>query len=156
MVRYTLISIFIVLSLYAQEKSSQKKPPTVITADKVEYYSKEKVAIYRGNVEVNRGDIYLKADSLKIFLDDRSDISKILATGNVYFKQNNRWGRSNEAEYIKDQDVIILKGKAEVHQDKNSVEGETIYYYITEEKAVSIGQKDRVRSIFFPKESGDR
>ncbi|MCX7738040.1 MAG: lipopolysaccharide transport periplasmic protein LptA [Hydrogenothermaceae bacterium] len=156
MVRYTLISIFIVLFLYAQEKSPQKKPPTVITADKVEYYSKEKLVIYRGNVEVNRGDIYLKADSLKIFLDDRSDISKILAMGNVYFKQNNRWGRSNEVEYIKDHDVIIMKGKAEVHQDKNSVEGEIIYYYITEEKAISTGQKDRVRSIFFPKESGDR
>lgn len=158
MVRQIVLSLLLCFFMIsnAQEKISTKKAPTVITADKAEYYSKERLVVYKGNVEVNRGELYMKADSVRIMLDEKSDISRIVATGNVYFKQNNRWGKSNEAEYIKDQDVIVLRGKAEVHQDKNSVEGEVIYYYITEERAVSTGQKERVRSIFFPKESGDR
>lgn len=152
-----IFTILLILSIsFAQEKSIDKKAPTVITAEKVEFYNKDRMAIYSGNVEVNKGNLYLRADTLKIFLDAKSDISKIVAIGNVYFKQDNSWGKSEEAEYIKEQDVIILKRKAEVHRDKNSVEGEIIYYYISEEKAVSIGQKERVRSIFFPKEKEER
>lgn len=155
MVRIVLLTLVLIGFVYAQEKVD-KKAPTVITADKAEYYSKEKVAIYVGNVEVTKGNLYLKANNLKIFLSDKSDITKIIATGDVYFKQENKWGKSNEAEYIKDEDVIILKGNAEVHQDRNSVEGEIIYYYISQEKAVSTGQKERVRSVFFPKDKGER
>lgn len=155
MVRIILFTLVLIGLIHAQEKVD-KKAPTVITADKAEYYSKEKVAIYVGNVEVTKGNLYLKANNLKIFLNDKSDITKIIATGDVYFKQENKWGKSNEAEYIKDEDVIILKGNAEVHQDRNSVEGEIIYYYISQEKAVSTGQKERVRSIFFPKDKGER
>lgn len=155
MVRVLIFSLILSSFVLAQEKID-KKAPTVITADKAEYYNKEKMAIYTGNVEVTKGTFYLRADNLKIFLNDKSDIVKINATGNVYFKQDNKWGKSNEAEYIKDEDLIILKGKAEVHQDKNSVEGEIIYYYISQEKAVSTGQKERVRSIFFPKDKGEK
>ncbi|MEZ0324087.1 MAG: lipopolysaccharide transport periplasmic protein LptA [Hydrogenothermaceae bacterium] len=154
MVKYTVIFLVLILFLsrgFSAEKVD-KKAPTVITADKVEYFNKERLIIYTGNVEVNKGNIYLRADSMKIYLDNKNDISRILAVGNVYFKQENKWGKGNEGEYIKDQDLIILRGKAEVHQDKNSVEGEVIYYYITEEKAISTGQKERVRTIFFPKD----
>lgn len=152
MVRYVLLFIlFLQLNSFSEEKTD-KKAPTIITADKAEYYNKERVAIYRGNVEVNKGNFYLKADNMKIYLDDKSDVSRIVATGNVYFKQENKWGKSNVAEYIKDKDVIILREMAEVHQDRNSLEGEVIYYYITEEKAISTGEKERVRTIFFPKE----
>lgn len=152
MVRYVLLFIlFLQLNSFSEEKTD-KKAPTIITADKAEYYNKERVAIYKGNVEVNKGNFYLKADNMKIYLDDKSDVSRIVATGNVYFKQENKWGKSNVAEYIKDKDVIILREMAEVHQDRNSLEGEVIYYYITEEKAISTGEKERVRTIFFPKE----
>lgn len=156
MVKLISIILIIVFFCSAQEKSSEKKPPTVITADKAEFYNKDRIIIYTGNVEVNRGNFYLRADSIKVYLDTKSDVSRVVATGNVYFKQDSRWGKAEEAEYIKDQDLIILRKKAEIHQDKNSVEGEIIYYYISEEKAISTGQKDRVRSIFFPKDKEGR
>lgn len=156
MVRLILFLLTAFLVCSAQEKTSEKRPPTVITSEKAEFYNKDRIVIYTGNVEVNRGSFYLRADSIKVYLDAKSDIARVVATGNVYFKQDNRWGKAEEAEYIKDQDLIILRKKAEVHQDKNSVEGEIIYYYISEEKAVSTGQKEKVRSIFFPKEKEGR
>lgn len=158
MVKYIVIFLVLFLTLskgFSVEKVD-KKAPTVITADKVEYFNKDRLIIYNGNVEVNKGNIYLRADNMKVYLDNKNDVARIVAVGNVYFKQENKWGKANEGEYIKDQDVIILRGKAEVHQDKNSVEGEIIYYYITEEKAVSTGQKERVRTIFFPKDKEEK
>lgn len=156
MVRLILFLLTAFFVCTAQEKVSEKKPPTVITAEKAEFYNKDRIVIYTGNVEVNRGSFYLRADSIKVYLDSRSDIARVVATGSVYFKQDNRWGKAEEAEYIKDQDLIVLRKKAEIHQDKNSVEGEVIYYYISEERAVSTGQKERVRSIFFPKDKEGR
>lgn len=156
MVKLIFIILTAVLVCNAQEKTYEKKPPTVITADKAEFYNKDRMVIYTGNVEVNRGNFYLRADSIKIYLDSKSDIARVFATGSVTFKQEGRWGKAEEAEYIKDQDLIILRKKAEIHQDKNSVEGEIIYYYISEERAVSTGQKERVRSVFFPKDKEGR
>ena len=142
-----------VLAAYSQEKKeTNKKELVVITADKLEYSNKDKIAIYTGKVEAIKGNIKLNADMMRIFLDDKGDVSKIIAIGNVYFEQENKWGKGKGAEYYKDKDLIILRKDAEVHQDKNVVEGDEIYYYIDEEKAIATSKTKRVRSIIFPKE----
>jgi Uncharacterized protein conserved in bacteria len=76
------IALFIilcfVLTAYSQEKKeTNKKEPVVITADKLEYFNKDKIAIYTGKVEAIKGNIKLNADMMKIFLDDKGDVSKI-------------------------------------------------------------------------------
>lgn len=152
MIRLLIIFTLLFLNVYAEDKNTNKKEPIVITADKLEYSNKEKIAVYIGNVEVKKGNITINADNMKIYLDNKGDVSKIIATGNVFFKQENKWGKSKEAEYYKDKNLIILRKEAEVHQDKNVVEGDEIYYYIDEEKAIANSQNKRVRSILFPKD----
>ncbi len=151
MIRLLIIFTFLFLNVYAEE-STNKKEPIVITADKLEYSNKEKIAVYTGKVEVKKGNITMNADIMKIYLDDKGDVSKIFASGNVFFKQENKWGKSKEAEYYKDKNLIVLRKEAEVHQDKNVIEGDEIYYYIDEEKAIANSQTKRVRSILFPKD----
>jgi len=151
-IAFSIILGFVLVAYSQEKKETNKKEPVVITADKLEYFNKDKIAIYTGKVEAINGNIKLNADMMKIFLDDKGDVSKIIATGNVYFEQENKWGKSKEAEYYKDKNLIILRKDAEVHQDKNVVEGDEIYYYIDEEKAIAILKTKRVRSVIFPKE----
>ncbi|MGC9188210.1 MAG: lipopolysaccharide transport periplasmic protein LptA [Sulfurihydrogenibium sp.] len=148
-----ILSFMLILGIaYAQQNQKTNKEPIVINADKLEYNNKERLAIYSGNVDVKKGNFNLKADVVKIYLDDKGDVSKIYAIGNVYFQKENKWGKSKEGEYYKDKNLIILKGNAEVHQDDNVVEGDEIQYYIDEERAIAISKSNRVRSVIFPKE----
>lgn len=157
MVKVLVVLVLIFSVSFAQiNKTENKKEPVVINADKLEYYNKEKVAVYSGNVDVKKGNFNLKADTVKIYLDEKGDVSRIYAVGNVYFQQENKWGKSKEAEYYKDKNLIILKNNAEVHQGKNVVEGDEIYYYIDEEKAVATSKGSRVRSVLFPKEKEEK
>lgn len=154
-----MVKIFAILVLifgFVFAQIENKKEPIVINADKLEYNNKEKLAVYSGNVDVKKGNFNLKADIVKIYLNDKGDVSKIYAIGNVYFQQENKWGKSKEAEYYKDKNLIILKINAEVHQDKNVVEGDEIQYYIDEEKAIALSKSNRVRSILFPKEKEEK
>jgi lipopolysaccharide export system protein LptA len=152
MVRF-LLTVFLMITLsFGEQSQTNKKEPVVINADKLEYNNKEKLAVYSGNVDVKKGKFNLKADIVKIYLDEKGDVSKIYAIGNVYFQQENKWGKAKEGEYYKDKNLIILKGSAEVHQDKNVVEGDEIQYYLNEEKAIAISKGSRVRSVLFPKE----
>ncbi|MGC8869189.1 MAG: lipopolysaccharide transport periplasmic protein LptA [Sulfurihydrogenibium sp.] len=148
-----ILSFMLILGIaYAQQNQKTNKEPIVINADKLEYNNKERLAIYSGNVDVKKGNFNLKADVVKIYLDDKGDVSKIYAIGNVYFQKENKWGKSKEGEYYKDKNLIILKGNAEVHQDDNVVEGDEIQYYLDEERAIAISKSNRVRSVIFPKE----
>ncbi|MGC8942257.1 MAG: lipopolysaccharide transport periplasmic protein LptA [Sulfurihydrogenibium sp.] len=148
-----ILSFMLILGIaYAQQNQKTNKEPIVINADKLEYNNKERLAIYSGNVDVKKGNFNLKADVVKIYLDDKGDVSKIYAIGNVYFQKENKWGKSKEGEYYKDKNLIILKGNAEVHQDDNVVEGDEIQYYVDEERAIAISKSNRVRSVIFPKE----
>ncbi|WP_297888538.1 lipopolysaccharide transport periplasmic protein LptA [Sulfurihydrogenibium sp.] len=151
-----LTIFFLLFTVTFAQQQTNKKEPVVINADKLEYNNKEKLAIYTGNVDVKKGNFNLKADVVKIYLDEKGDVSRIYASGNVYFQQENKWGKAKEGEYYKDKNLIILRGNAEVHQDKNVVEGDEIHYYTDEEKAVAISKGNRVRSILFPKDKEEK
>jgi len=145
----------LVLANISFGQENKKSEPVIINADKLEYNNKERVAIYTGNVDVKKGNMQLKADIVKIFLDEKSDVSRILAIGNVWFQKEDKWGKAKEGEYIKSQDIIILRGDAELHQADNVVEGDEIRYIISEEKSFVDKKTKRVRTIFFSKEKTD-
>jgi len=151
MLKYLIILmlIFVNFSSVIAEKDNK---PIVIEADTLEYNKKDNFILYKGNVIVKKGDFTLRSDILKIFLDSKGDIQKIIAIGNVKFVKGNRKGKSDEAEYYKDKNYIVLKGNAQLQQDNNIIEGDEIIYYIDSEKAEVVGKKKRVRTIFFPEE----
>ncbi|HHG74618.1 MAG TPA: lipopolysaccharide transport periplasmic protein LptA [Persephonella sp.] len=151
MLRILLVLLLFSCTVFGIEN---RKEPIVIEADTLEYLKKNSMIIYKGNVVVKKGDFTLKSDLLKIFLDEKGDIKKITATGNVRFVKGNRKGKSEKAEYFKDKNYLILSGNAELQQDSNIIEGEEIIYYLDTEKAEVKGKHKRVRSIFFPEEKG--
>ncbi|WP_456383412.1 lipopolysaccharide transport periplasmic protein LptA [Persephonella sp.] len=156
MLRVILLVCALLISVSYAEKKTQTDKPIVIEADTLEYDKKDQIIVYTGNVVVKKDDFTLWSDKLKIFLDQKGDIKKILAVGNVRFVKGNRKGKSEEAEYYKDKNYIILKGNAQLQQDNNIIEGDEIIYYIDTEKAEVVGKNKRVRTIFFPEEKGNK
>ncbi len=151
-----MIRILIVLLMfsYIVFGVENKKEPIVIESDTLEYLKSDNMVIYKGNVVVKKGDFVLKSNLLRIFLDKKGQIKKILAVGNVRFVKGNRKGKSDKAEYFKNKNFIVLKGNAELQQDNNIIEGDEIVYYLDTEKAEVKGKNKRVRTIFFPEEKG--
>jgi len=150
-----VVCILLVFPSFAEKETDTEKP-IVIEADTLEYDKKNHLILYEGNVVVKKDDFTLWSDKLKIFLDQNGDIKKIVAVGNVRFTKGNRKGKSEEAEYYKDKNYIILKGNAQLQQDNNIIEGDKIIYYIDTEKAEVIGNNKRVRTIFFPEDKEDK
>ncbi len=151
MVRILLIFLIFSYTVFSVEN---KKEPIVIESDTLEYLKTDNMVIYKGNVVVKKGDFVLKSNLLRIFLDTKGQIKKILALGNVRFIKGNRKGKSDKAEYFKDKNFIVLIGNAELQQDSNIIEGDEIVYYLDTEKAEVKGKNKRVRTIFFPEEKG--
>jgi len=158
--RKIVFSIFLALVFisFSFGENKQNTEPIVIEANELIFNQKSNKAVYTGNVIAKKGDMTLYADMMEIFLDKDGDISKIVATGNVrFYKKPDREGRGNIAIYEKKSDTITLKGKnAILKQSENIVEGELIVYHIDTEitEVKSNREKQRVKTILFPKEKG--
>src|SRR6266571_4762200 len=78
------------------------------------------VAVYRDDVRLTRTDATLTSDAMDGYLqesDGRRDLQRVVATGSVAVKRAGSYGTARSAEYLADQDLLILKdegGLAEV------------------------------------------
>lgn len=161
--RKIILSLFLILSVFYVSYGENKKDsnqPIVIEADELVFNQKINKAVYIGNVVAKKGDMTLYANKMEIFLDNNSDVKKIIATGNVkFYKKPNREGKGNIAIYDKSSNTITLKGNnAILKQGENIVEGKVIVYHIdTEITEVKAGKKkQRVKTILFPKDRGGK
>ncbi len=158
--RKIVFSIFLALVFisFSFGENKQNTEPIVIEANELVFNQKSNKAVYTGNVIAKKGDMTLYADKMEIFLDKTGDVSKIIATGNVrFYKKPDKEGRGNVVIYEKKSDTITLKGKnAILKQSENIVEGELIVYHIDTEitEVKSNREKQRVKTILFPKEKG--
>lgn len=106
-------------------KPTPKAPPqsptpifTVIRAPELDYDDKEKIALYRGNVQMERPGLVVKSSELRgFFIDDGKGGNKLdrsVADGNVIINQEAKGrkkdGRSEHAEYFIDTEKVIMEG----------------------------------------------
>jgi lipopolysaccharide export system protein LptA len=123
------------------------------------------VAEFIGDVQAIQGDTSIRADSLKIFFSKKSDSSegpasqsldKLVATGNVEIKFDNRLAVARQAVYITSQRVLTLHGPgASVTSGENTITGETITFYRADGRfTVEGGTHGRVNAVILPEESG--
>ena len=123
------------------------------------------VAEFLGDVHASQGNTQITADSLKIFFASKSDtddtspaqsLDKLVATGNVEIKFDNRLAVAQQAVYITAQRVLILKGPgASVTSGENTITGETITFYRADGRfTVEGGDNGRVTAVILPDESG--
>jgi lipopolysaccharide export system protein LptA len=158
---------------FAQEKAQNETKPKEkihITSDKLISGGDQRYVEFIGDVKAIQGDSVILCDTLKIYYkkdsvkpdgapaSDEQSLKKIVATGNVKIKLDNKDVETQEAVYLVEERIIILTGEnSKIISGKDSVAGSRITLYRDDGrmKVESDAQK-RVEAIFYSGEQGLR
>ena len=135
--------------------------PIQITADELVSQIKDNYAEFIGNVEAVQGDFEIRSDRLQIHYRRKAGqsvsdpasgeaIEKIVAIGRVRIKSGSREARTELAEYLVDEGLLVLKGENSTVKDgNNSIRGSVIKLNRADGKiSVAGGPSQRVRAVF--------
>ena len=128
--------------------------PITIKSNELSADNKGKTAIFKGKVVAKQGDITIYAETLTVnYGNEKNDVEKIEANGNVRIVQENRIGTASHAVYDSKMGKIVLTGNPKVTEGAaNTITGNTITYYINEERSeVRSDGKDRVETTIQPR-----
>ena len=146
--------------------STPKAQKIHITAQRLVSDAGNNCAEFIGHVEAHQGDTQILADSLKIYFKGDSgkeqasatqSLEKLVATGNVEIKFDNRLAVARQAVYITAQRVLTLIGPgATVTSGDNTISGETITFYRDDGRFTveGGGPGGRVKAVILPEDSG--
>jgi lipopolysaccharide export system protein LptA len=141
----------------AGKKAEERGQPVTVDADRMERFGKENLVVFTGNVVARQDGSVQHTDRMEVYLDERGDrILRTVSTGNVKVATKDcRFGTAQRAEYFEPQKLVRLIGNARVWQEDNVVTGDTIDFYLAEDRAVvEAGKQGRVKAQFFPKDEG--
>lgn len=165
--------MFAVSPLTAWGLSTDKNKPMEILANSAELDDKNRVTIYRGDVEVTQGTLFMSGHTLTVYYDEDQELDHAVMEGDrAYYKQlpdnskvyDEAWAR--RMEYYSDNGLIVLIEDAKVVQEDVRFTGARIEYDTinsrikarsarTAEKPDAATDKpqdaDRVRVIIKPK-----
>lgn len=164
LVRCLLVILSLVCALPAMaEPQSVRKDrsgkPINVKADHLEADNKGKMAVFTGRVVSRQEDVTIYSDRLEVYYGESSeDVDKVIAIGNVRILQTNRVGTGGHAVYENKEGKITLTINPKVTQDKDSVTGKVITYYLDDERSIAdSGDNTRVEAVIHPKSgSGQR
>lgn len=139
--------------------------PIRVAADNMDYDTRRNTVIFTGNVEVRREQFLLRAAIITLYLrpdnergPDRAggtpemssgSLDRIVAEKNVRFRYNSQTGEAGKATYTADNSVLLLEGSPVIRDGKNSITGNTIRYYMNENRSeVEGGPRKRVEAVF--------
>lgn len=153
----TLAAAILGLSLAAlptigDAQSFQAGQPIMWGADEV---SRTPTALsLRGRAELTQGDSRIRADRVEGTISD-GDLTRVEATGNVYFVTPEQTIRGDRAVYTPANDTIVLTGDVILTQGENVMTGASLTYNTrTEAAQMDGGSNGRVQGVFYP-QSGD-
>ncbi len=112
--------------------------------------------IYIGDVKLVRGEAVLRADRVEILLDEEGRPLRIVATGSVSYREAGRRASSDYAEYDLKREVILLRGKVRVEEEKNVLEADEIVYDRKSGTLQAKGKEGRVRTIYIEEEENEK
>jgi lipopolysaccharide export system protein LptA len=141
----------------AGKKAEDRGQPVTVDADKMERFGKENLVVFTGNVVARQDGSVQHADRMEVYLEEGGErVLRTVSTGNVKIVTKDcRFGTAQRAEYFEPQKLARLIGNARVWQDDNVVTGDTIDFYVSEDRAVVQGGRGgRVKAQFFPREEG--
>jgi len=156
---------------FAQEKAQNETKPKEkihITSDKLISGGDQRYVEFIGDVKATQGDSEILCDTLKIYYkkdsvkpdgtpaSDEQSLKKLVATGNVKIKLDNKDVETQEAVYLVDERIIILTGEnSKIISGKDSVAGSRITLYREDGRMkVESNTQKRVEAIFYSGEQG--
>jgi lipopolysaccharide export system protein LptA len=129
------------------------KKPVDIVSDTMEGLEKGKIIIFKGNVLTKQDDLRIFSDSLTAHMNEESnEVERAEAEGNVKIVKAERTATCNHAVFENAKGEITLKGNVVVYSGADRLAGDTIIYYINEDRVTVTAEKDkRARVTVQPK-----
>ncbi len=166
MVYLTVLMMYSALSLvnpeaYALDKGNDSGN-IQIKSDSLVAYNEAAYAEFTGNVTAVQGTTQITADKLKIYYSKapgdkgkqdtgEESIKKVVATGKVVIRSENRTAYTSMAEYTPASKVVVLSGPdSKVTSGNNYVTGDKITFYVNEDRVtVERGKEKQVEAVFY-------
>lgn len=131
---------------------SSKKPVDIVS-DTMEGLDKGKIIIFKGNVVTKQDDLRIFSDRLTAHLNEESnEVERAEAEGNVKIVKAERTATCDQAIFENAKGEITLTGNVVVYSGPDRLAGDTVIYYINEDRVTVAGEKDkRARVTVQPK-----
>ena len=135
-----------------------------ITSDQLIADSEENSAEFISNVHAVQEDTIITSDNMKVYFKKGAaennkepapdTLVKLVITGNVEIKFDNRVAQAQKAVYIAEEKRMILTGpNTKIISGKDTITGEKITYFKDKGRIqVEAGQGNRVEAIIYPEE----
>ena len=118
-----------------------------ISSDIMVFKPEANLVSYRENASLSVKDIRLRARSISVYLkEEKGEMKKVVAQGNVIIEQSLREGRGEEANFDVDEEIIVLSGNPVlIEKDKGITRGDKLTFYMADGR-IAVENKDRERS----------
>ncbi len=122
------------------------QPVTIEAQNGIEWLRDEQTYVARGNAQVNRGDVSIKADVLTAYYrataGTETEIYQIEAVGNVVLTSPNQQARGKQLLYDMDKAVISLTGGPVEFKTKDQVltANDSLSYWPRKQTAIAKGR----------------
>jgi lipopolysaccharide export system protein LptA len=142
-----VLATALALPVASGAQSDASKAPVQYGADGGEY-TPNGFAL-RGRAELTQGGNRLRADAINAVAPD-GDLSRVEATGNVYFVTPDQSMRGDRAVYTLGNAQVVVTGNVVLTQGKNVLSGNRLVYNVRTETARMEGGGGRVQGVFYP------
>lgn len=126
---FILLIVFNIGSAYAEMKN---KGAIEIVSDTLVLDQEKKLATFEGNVKAIQGSLNLTADKMIAYYintkNNKWEISKISAIGNVIIIDNEQKARGDTGEYNATAETLELYGSVILTKDNNVLKGNKLVY----------------------------
>lgn len=137
----------------AQNRAATSNQPIGYGADSVEL-SNTAVSL-RGRAEIVQGETRLRANALEGARDASGGLTRIEASGDVYYVTPNETIRGDRAVYTVSNATVVVTGDVILTQGQNVLTGASLSYNVDTGQARIGGAANggRVRGVFYPQGS---
>ncbi len=128
-----------------------------VTADRMVSDSRSDQVVFSGNVEVHRGDLYVKADRLEVKQDRQTKkVAQMLAIGNVFIRRGEQAATAERATFLETEQKAVLTGNPHAWEGNTEVWGEEMVFLLAEGNMIVTGGTQRVRVQLVPTNEGPK
>jgi lipopolysaccharide transport protein LptA len=155
--------LFLIPHVHLANAASAKPEPATqnetvqVTADRMVSDSRSDQVVFTGNVEAQRGDLYVKADRLEVKQDQQSKkVAQMVAIGNVFIRRGEQAATAERATFFETEQKAVLTGNPHAWEGNTEVWGEEIVFLLAEGNMIVTGGTQRVRVQLIPANEGSK
>ena len=122
-------------------KSGDNKGPLYIKSASLTLEAKQRMFVYKGNVEITQGDMLITADTVTGYYDEQNQMDKVIAQGNVVITRGEELrASSNRAIYLVKEATIELTEGPDLSHHGSDLTADRVMIYVDEDRSEAFGE----------------